>query len=85
MCLFQKAPDIPKPPALPPTPVAPPPPPAPTPAPESLKTQGVNTQVKRAKSEKEKNPLSKGTGALRIPLKNTVNIGSKTPEGGLNV
>jgi hypothetical protein len=58
--------------------------PPPPPAPEALGTD-INPQVKRAKSQKAKNPMSKGTGALRIPLKNTVNTGSNTPSGGLNV
>ena len=76
-----------KPPA-PTTLAAVPPPPLPPvealPTPEPLTTD-VKPQVKRARSKKDKNPMSQGTGALRIPLKNTVNTGSSTPSGGLNV
>ena len=85
MCLFneqeQEPPDpIKLPPASPPSP--PPAPPLPTPEPLNI---GVNPQVKRARSKKEKNPMSQGTGALRIPLKNTINTGSNTSAGEMNI
>ena len=83
MCVF-KTPKPPTPPPLAPPPPPPAPPAPPLPTPEPLVTD-VNPQVKEARSKKDKNPLSKGTGALRIPLKNTVNTGSDTPSGGLNV
>ena len=67
----QKTPDPPK---LAPAPLPPPDPAPPVPTPEPLESD-VNPQIKRAKSKKDKNPLSKGTGALRIPLQNTVNLG----------
>jgi hypothetical protein len=67
----RKTPD---PPALAPAPLPPPDPAPPVPTPEPLESD-VNPQIKRAKSKKDKNPLSKGTGALRIPLQNTVNLG----------
>jgi len=87
MCISLGRPKSPEPPpplAPAPPPPAPPAPVTPPPAPEALGTD-VNPQVKRAKSKKDKNPMSKGTGALRIPLKNTVNTGTNTPSGGLNV
>ena len=83
MCLF-KQPKPPTPPPLAPPPPPPAPPAPPLPTPEPLESD-VNPQVKRARSKKDKNPMSQGTGALRIPLKNTVNTGSSTPSGGLNV
>ena len=42
----------------------------------------VNPQVKRARSKKDKNPLTKGTGALRIKLGSNVNTGSEGPVSG---
>ena len=75
MCLGMfSRPKTPTPPPLAPAPPPPAPPVAPLQEPEPLQTD-VNPQVKRAKSKKDKNPLSKGTGALRIPLQNTVNLG----------
>ena len=70
----------------PPPPLAPPPPPpapprAPLPEPDPLVTD-VNPQVKRARSKKDKNPLTKGTGALRIKLGSNVNTGSEGPVSG---
>jgi hypothetical protein len=47
----------------------------------------INPNVRRQKSSKEKNPYSKGTGALRIPLNPGVNTGgggSGAASGGLN-
>tara|TARA_R100001443_G_scaffold24958_1_gene37619 strand:+ start:150 stop:404 length:255 start_codon:yes stop_codon:yes gene_type:complete len=84
MCLFNKAPKPPTPAPLAPPPPPPAPPAPPLPTPDPLETD-VNPQVRRARSQKDKNPMSKGTGALRIPLKNTVNTGTNTPSGGLNV
>ena len=71
----------------PPPPLAPPPPPPappapPLPSPDPLVSE-VNPAVRRAKSKKDKNPLSKGTGALRIKLNQGVNQ-PNTPAGGLN-
>ena len=60
MCFNQKTPDPPPPPPLPPNPPPPTPPIAPLPPPDPLETE-VNPQVKRAKSQKDKNPYSKGT------------------------
>tara|TARA_R100000458_G_C8034200_1_gene88405 strand:- start:81 stop:350 length:270 start_codon:yes stop_codon:yes gene_type:complete len=79
------------PPPPPPPPLAPPPPPpepprTPTPAPEPVQT-GVNPQVQRAKSKKDKNPMAKGTGALRIKKSPNVNqAGNQSGglTGGLN-
>jgi hypothetical protein len=77
-------------PAPPPAPkLAPPPPPPappaePVPDPKPLET-GENPSVQRARSKKDLNPNARGTGALRIPLKKTVNTGTNTPSGGLNV
>lgn len=69
---------------LPPPPPPPAPPAAPLPQAEPLVTD-VNPQVKRAKSKKDKNPMTKGTGALRIRLDPQVNTGTTTPSGGLNI
>jgi len=86
MCIRFSAP-TPSPP--PPPPLAPPPPPpepprAPLPEPEALESE-VNPQVRRTKSQKDKNPYSKGTGALRIKLDPAVSTGGQTgPAGGLN-
>ena len=81
MC-FGRAPS----PSMTPPPLAPPPPPpapprAPLPEPDPLVTD-VNPQVKRARSKKDKNPLTKGTGALRIKLGSNVNTGSEGPVSG---
>jgi hypothetical protein len=62
----------------PPVPL-PPTPPLPTPRP--LFTD-VNPNIRRARSEKEKNPFRKGTKGLRIKLSDTVNTGSDAPVGG---
>ena len=73
----------------PPAPVLPPPPPPQAPAPVTPPPDDVisevNPQVRRAKSKKAKSGLAKGTGSLRIPLKNTPNTGTDSPAGGLNV
>lgn len=72
-----------------PPPVAPPPPPpeaprSPLPEPEPV-VRDVNPKVRKAKSAKAKNPQAKGTQALRIPLKPSVNTGAGGgPAGGLN-
>ena len=76
MCLFRKAPKPPTPPPLAPPPPPPAPPVAPLPQADPLETE-VNPQVRRAKSKKEKNPASKGTSALRIPLASAgLNLGT---------
>ena len=80
MC-FGGTPKLPSPPPLAPPPPAPAPPPPPIPEPAPLVTD-VNPQVKRARSKKDKNPLTKGTGALRIKLGSNVNTGSEGPVSG---
>ena len=80
MC-FGRSPKLPSPPPLAPPPPAPAPPPPPVPEPAPLVTE-VNPQVKRARSKKDKNPLTKGTGALRIKLGSNVNTGSEGPVSG---
>jgi len=81
MCLF-KSPSPPPPPPLAPAPPPPAPPASPLPSPDPLVTD-VNPQVKRARSKKDKNPMTKGTGALRIKLGSNVNTGSDST-GGIN-
>ena len=81
MCVFRAMPKPPPPPPLAPPPPPPAPPRAPLPSPDPLVTE-VNPQVKRAKSKKDKNPLTKGTGALRIKLGDNVNTGSEGPVSG---
>ena len=81
MCLFPKPPKPPAPPPLAPPPPPPAPPAPPLPSPDPLVTD-MNPQVKRAKSKKDKNPLAKGTGALRIKLGSNVNTGSTGPVSG---
>ena len=73
MCLFKGPSSPPPPPPEPPT--------APLPSPDPLVTD-VNPQVRRAKSKKDKNPMSKGTGALRIKLGSNVNTGGDAPVSG---
>ena len=80
MC-FGRPPSPPTPPPLAPPPPPPAPPAPPLPTPEPLVTD-VNPQVKRAKSKKDKNPMSKGTGALRIKLGSNVNTGGDAPVSG---
>ena len=80
MC-FGGTPKLPSPPPLAPPPPAPAPPPPPIPEPAPLVTD-VNPQGKRARSKKDKNPLTKGTGALRIKLGSNVNTGSEGPVSG---
>ena len=82
MCFRQ-----PRPKAPPPAPLAPPPPPPAPPTPPLPEAdpidQEVNPQVRRTKSQKDKNPYAKGTGALRIKLDPQVNTaGQGTPGGG---
>ena len=84
MCLGGRSSSPPPPPPLAPPPPPPAPPRAPLPAPDPLVTD-VNPQVKRARSKKDKNPLTKGTGSLRIKLGNNVNTGGDTPTGGVNI
>ena len=81
MCLFNRPSSPPPPPPLPPAPPPPLPPIAPLPSPDPLVTD-VNPQVRRAKSKKDKNPMTKGTGALRIKLQDNVNTGSQGPVSG---
>ena len=81
MCLFKGPSAPPPPPPLPPAPPPPAPPAPPLPSPDPLVTD-VNPQVKRAKSKNDKNPMTKGTGALRIKLGSNVNTGSEGPVGG---
>jgi len=80
MC-FGRPPSPPTPPPLAPPPPPPAPPAPPLPTPEPLVTD-VNPQVKRARSKKDKNPMSKGTGALRIKLGSNVNTGGDAPVSG---
>ena len=70
-----------RPPSPPPPPPLAPPPPPPAPTPDPLVTD-VNPQVKRARSKKDKNPMTKGTGALRIKLGSNVNTGGDAPVSG---
>ena len=81
MCLFKGPSAPPPPPPLPPAPPPPAPPAPPLPSPDPLVTD-VNPQVRRARSKKDKNPMTKGTGALRIKLGSNVNTGSEGPVGG---
>ncbi len=63
------------PPPLPPPPPPPIPPKPPVPEQEPV-VQDLNPQVRQAKSKKDTNPYQKGTGALRIPLKPSVQTGA---------
>ena len=83
MCLGGRPPSPPPPPPLAPPPPPPAPPTKPLPTPEPLETD-VNPQVRQARSKKAKSDVSKGTGALRIPLNPDLNTGGTTPSGGLN-
>tara|TARA_R100000234_G_scaffold846_1_gene707 strand:+ start:204 stop:461 length:258 start_codon:yes stop_codon:yes gene_type:complete len=84
MCLFRTPKSPPPPPPLPPAPPPPQPPEAPNlPSAAPLEVD-PETQVRRAESKKAKSGDKKGTGALRIPLKPSVNTGMTTPAGGLN-
>ena len=85
MC-FPDQPDPPAPPPLPPPPPPPAPPVKPLPEPEPIEAREVNPQVRRTRSQKDKNPATKGTGALRIKLDQDINTGGSTgPAGGTNV
>ena len=86
MCWGPKPPDPPPPPPLPPPPPPPLPPVKPPPEPDALETE-VNPQVKKAKSEKDKNPYASGTSSLKIKLDPAVNTGQASggATGGLNV
>ena len=44
----------------------------------------INPKVQKAQSKQARNPNTKGTGALKIPLKSDVNVGASGPAGGLN-
>ncbi len=83
MCFGRGSAPPPPPAPLPPAPPPPLPPKPPLPDPEPIETD-INPQVQRAKSSKARNPQSKGTQALRIPLKQNVNTGPSGPAGGLN-
>jgi len=83
MCLGGSPPPPPPPPPLAPPPPPPTPPAPPLPDPVPVETE-INPRVKQAKSKKARNPNTKGTGALRIPLNPSVNVGSGTPSGGIN-
>ena len=80
MC-FGRPPSPPPPPPLAPPPPPPAPPAPPLPTPDPLVTD-VNPQVKRARSKKDKNPMTKGTVALRIKLGSNVNTGGDAPVSG---
>ena len=83
MC-FGGRPKLPPPPPLAPSPPPPTKPLAPAPAPNQIGTE-MDPQVRRAKSKKDKNPFSKGTGSLRINIDPQVNTGGgEGPSGGLN-
>tara|TARA_R100001530_G_scaffold47808_1_gene35929 strand:+ start:288 stop:539 length:252 start_codon:yes stop_codon:yes gene_type:complete len=82
MC-FGRSPSLPPPPPLPPPPAPPVPPAPPIPQPEAVETD-INPKVRQAKSKKARNPQTKGTGALRIPLNPSVNVGTAGQAGGLN-
>ena len=64
--------------APPPAPIEPPT--DPLPVPEPLDTD-VNPNVRRSKSKKDKNPATKGTGALRIKVDPPVQGGGGSPSG----
>ena len=83
MCLGGSTVNIPPPPPLAPPPPPPTPPAPPLPEPTPVETE-INPRVKAAKSKQARNPQTKGTGALRIPLNPSVNVGSGTPAGGIN-
>ena len=82
MC-FGRTVNIPPPPPLPPPPAPHTPPPPPLPEPAQVETD-INPKVRAAKSKQARNPQTKGTGALRIPLNPGVNVGTGTAAGGLN-
>ena len=48
------------------------------------KERASNPKVKKAQTNKTQNAQSKGTQALKIPLKSDVNVGQGGPAGGLN-
>ena len=83
MCISFSSPAPPPPPPLAPPPPPPTPPAPPLPEPTPVETE-INPRVKAAKSKKARNPQTKGTGALRIPLNPSVNVGSNAPAGGVN-
>ena len=83
MCLGGSTVNVPPPPPLAPPPPPPPAPPQKLPEPTPVETD-VNPRVRAAKSKKARNPNTKGTGALRIPLNPSVNTGTGGPAGGVN-
>ena len=74
----------PPPPPLPPPPPPPLPPAAPPPDPTPVETD-INPAVQKARSQKNKNQQTKGTGSLRIDLEPDINTGGSNPSGGLNI
>ncbi len=85
MCWKSTPPAPAPPPPLPAAGGAPPPAPTPPPAPDAIvKPTDINPSVRMARSKKDKNPQTRGTGSLRIPLDTTVNTGSNNPPSGVN-
>ena len=80
MCIFGRPPSPPPPPPLAPPPPPPEPPRDPTPQAAPI-TSDVNPKIQRARSKKDKNPQTKGTGDLRIDLGNNVNTSGQTGGG----
>ena len=84
MCWNRRPDPTPPPPVLPPPPPPPLPPSAPPPDPTPVETD-INPAVQKARTRKDKNAQTKGTGALRIKLDPAVNTGGNTtPSGGVN-
>ena len=83
MCVSFSSSSPPPPPPLAPPPPPPTPPAPPLPEPAPVETE-INPRVRAAKSKQARNPQTKGTGALRIPLNPSVNTGSGAPAGGVN-
>ncbi len=83
MCFGGGGGSPPPPPPLPPAPPPPLPPTKPLPEPTPVETD-INPKVKKAQTNKTMNAQSKGTQALKIPLKSDVNVGPGGPAGGLN-
>ena len=85
MCFNQPQQAPPPPPVTPPSaPLAPITPSLPPPPKPLQDVDEINPKVRAAKSKQARNPRTKGTGALRIPLNPGVNVGTGTAAGGLN-
>ena len=85
MCWGNDQPTPAAPPPLPPPPPPAPAPVAPLPQAEAVEAREVNPKVRRQRSQKDKNPATKGTGALRIKLDAPINTGGTGgPAGGVN-